>query len=314
MNKISNDDEKMYEQLQKLLKESSWEDVEDFINVNPSLNLNKDLPNNKKPISMIFEKFLEDENKDVKLLKQKIMFLHSSGATLDQVTLNNEPVWFLSALQTKDEDIIDYFLKASEPDNRPWDSYQAFLYACQEDVPVKVLRSLITDPFIDVSEVNEAGENALFFAASQKDRLAADRVFSLLHSGINIDSLNKNRETPLFSAVEEGVSKSIKLLLTANANPNALDIDGNTPLFKVHFNSNITDEEKEDIKKKVTYLLEAGASLDVENNMGQKLRDKPEFKEWLEWMDKLVEKKEISALVREIPTSNANKNTIKVKM
>ena len=48
--------------------------------------------------------------------------------------------------------------------------------------------------------------------------------------------------------------------------------------------------------------------------MGQKLRDKPEFKEWLEWMDKLVEKKEISALVREIPTSNANKNTIKIKM
>ena len=39
-----------------------------------------------------------------------------------------------------------------------------------------------------------------------------------------------------------------------------------------------------------------------------------EFKEWLEWMDKLVEKKEISALVREIPTSNANKNKIKVKM
>lgn len=314
MNKISNDDEKMYEQLQTLLKESEWEDVEDFINVTPSLNLNKDLPNNKKPISMIFENFLEAEDKNVKLLKQKIMFLHANGATLDQTTLNNEPVWFLSALQTKDADIIDCFLKASEPDNRPWDSYQAFLYACQEDVPLKALRSLITDPFIDVSEVNEVGENALFFAASQKDSLAADRVFSLLHSGITIDSLNKNKETPLFSAVEEGVSKSIKLLLTADANPNALDIDGNTPLFKVHFSSNISDEEKEDIKKKVVYLLEAGASLDIENNMGQKLRDKPEFKEWLEWMNKLAVKEEISALVREIPTSHINKNTIKVKM
>ena len=44
-----------------------------------------------------------------------------------------------------------------------------------------------------------AGENALFFAASQKDRLAADRVFSLLHSGISIDSLNKNKSVFLIN-------------------------------------------------------------------------------------------------------------------
>lgn len=311
----NNEHEKKYELLQQYLQDSSWEQVEKLVNTDSTLNLNSELPNGKKSISIVIEKFFANEKRDVDDLERKILFLHENGATLDQVTVNNEPVWFLSALQTKKPSLISAFLKASEPSNRPWNAYQAFLYACQEEVPTQSLREIIRDPFINVEETNEAGENALFFASSQKDSLAAERVFMLLHTGIDVNSVNKNAETPLFSAMEEGASKSIKLLLTVGANPNALDMDGNTPLFKVKTKSSMSEEEKEDLKKKVSYLLESGASLDITNKSGQKLRDKAEFKDWIGWMEEIVAKNEVSALVREIPKVHEKvRHSVKMKI
>lgn len=270
-------------EFQTVLETLDAEKIRDFITKNPEIDVNERLPNSKLPVSVLFDKYNENKSADVSPLKNSIYVLHELNADLNQKEIFNEPVWFLNAISTKDKELATSFLKASKPEDRPWQSYEALLYACGQDVPASILTAVIQDPYINVNEVNKLNENALFFAASQKDKDAAQRVFSLLHKNIDLECKNVSGETALFSAIQEGSVKTTKLLLTVGFDPNACDLEGNTPISKVKMNEDMDEESKQ----KVIYLIEAGANIDFEVNVG--------------WINDLVEKHELQKSVSSMP-------------
>lgn len=270
---------------QETLESLDSEKIKNFLENNPEINLNERLTNNKLPVSVLFEKYNESKNKEVDVisLKKAITILHDKGADLNQTDLQNEPVWFLSALLSKDKELAINFLKASKPEDRPWKSYEALLYACEKDVPASILMSLIQDSHININETNKLNENALFFAASQKDKESSQRVFSLLHGNVDKECKNELGETALFSAVLEGSAKTTKLLLTVGFDPNACDLEGKTAISKVKINVDMDEENKQ----KVIYLIESGATLDRKVDV--------------DWINDLIEKQELYKSINAMP-------------
>jgi len=304
------------EQTEIFIKNGEFEEAINHINKN-KLNINGFLPSGQRIISSLFNIYQNSDNKDIEVLKDNILFFHEKGIDLNQIGLdkdNAEP-WLIKSLQLKDKELVSWFLKSSEPDDRPWTSYQALLFACQNDVPLEILRSLLEDPFINPNDLNEMEENSLFVAASGNDELAPNRVFSLLHHNVNRNETNKNLENALFCAAQDGSSKTLKLLLTAGVDPNQLDIEGNTPISKIKLNDNMTEEEKEESKNKVKFLIEAGAFLDIKNYSGQSPKENPLFKDWIEWMSEI--ENNIKARMEKFMLSNNVKESLpsrKVKM
>ena len=70
--------------------------------------------------------------------------------------------------------------------------------------------------------------------------------------------------TPLYAAVNEGHIEIVKLLLANNADVNAADKDGNTPLHRVFITLMIKD-----INGMVELLLSHKADVNAMNNKGE---------------------------------------------
>lgn len=270
---------------------------------------------NKNIITWLLGNLNELSEENIENFKNNIIALHNKGLDLNQKKLEkDENPWFLEILTLQDAELSAKFLKASNPEDRPWKSYQALLYACQNGSPFSTLTDLVRDKYINVNDVNDQEENGLFFAASQTDKWAEQRIFTLLHKGLNPNAKNKNGETPLFYSVNHGTVKATKILLTGYSDPNAMDLEGNTPLNTIELKESLTEEEKTKIKSQIELLIEAGAKLDIKNNQGIAPLDKECFKDWIKWMSALEEKTKMESDLKEDFTKHlhVNKKVIKV--
>lgn len=256
-----------------------------------NIDINDVKLDNKKIISWLLSNLSELNEETISNFKNTIIELHNAGLNLNQKEIGlEETPWFLEVLILQDSELSRQFLQASNPEDRPWKSYQALLYACQDGSPFTTLTDLIKDKNIDVEDVNDQEENAMFFAATQTDKYAEQRIFTLLHKGLDPNKKNKMGETPLFYSVNHGTVKATKMLLTGNADPNVVDLDGNTPLNTINIKEGLLEEEIEKIKNQVVLLIESGAKIDLKNNQGVSPMDKECFQDWLKWMVPLVEK------------------------
>jgi len=84
----------------------------------------------------------------------------------------------------------------------------------------------------------------------------------LVKYGGDININNKGNETPLMSAVVAGDLKSVKYLLSNGANPNNVNLSGKSAIMMIDINAPYITIE---IAK---LLIEAGASVNVEDNQG----------------------------------------------
>jgi len=83
-------------------------------------------------------------------------------------------------------------------------------------------------------------------------------IETLIKAGADIETLNNNKETPLFTAVQAGEPAYIQLLIEAGAELNIFNNEGQTPLIAAATRKN----KKEDIIK---LLLDSGADASIKD-------------------------------------------------
>jgi ankyrin repeat protein len=110
---------------------------------------------------------------------------------------------------------------------------------------VDIARHLITAG-VDVDARNNGGSSALHWASSVAIEDISRSLISLLLSpssdigmssstqtGIYVNTINHAGETPLHWAVDWLRPHAVEALLDAGADPNKVDVDGNSPLHKI---------------------------------------------------------------------------------
>ena len=104
----------------------------------------------------------------------------------------------------------------------------------------------------------QSAEVRLFEAIDDGKPLVAEGI--LAHSKLDVNALNKERETPLHRAVEKGMKELTAMLLRMGARPNARSATGETPLHLAALNADPIFTE---------LLLAAGADPKVHNDHGE---------------------------------------------
>ncbi|HAA59112.1 MAG TPA: hypothetical protein DCE42_30435 [Myxococcales bacterium] len=112
---------------------------------------------------------------------------------------------------------------------------------------------------------NKWGESLLHVAATDG---STDAVTWLIQKGLPVDIKDTKHHTPLFALLSPSATAKnknrlavLKLLISKGANPNAIDLEGKTPLLEATVLS-----DNQDI---AIALIKHGASLDVTNNLNQ---------------------------------------------
>ena len=96
-----------------------------------------------------------------------------------------------------------------------------------------------------------------------------DQIKKHLDAGVNVDEL-ADGQSPLHYAAGGGMFESISLLIENNADVNAKDKHGNTPLHLVSVKGEkkIIKKGKQDLSKTIELLTTGGADLNVQNELG----------------------------------------------
>jgi len=104
----------------------------------------------------------------------------------------------------------------------------------------------------------QSAETRLFEAIDDGKPLVAEGI--LTRSKLDVNALNKERETPLHRAVEKGMKEVTAMLLRMGARPNARSTTGETPLHLAALHADPLFAE---------LLLSAGADVKVRNEHGE---------------------------------------------
>lgn len=117
---------------------------------------------------------------------------------------------------------------------------------------------------VDLNETDCSGRNALMYALV--DNLDIEIIRLLIKSGVQVNSTDNQKWTPLHYATNAQNLEAVKSLLENNAEIEAKDIFGNTPLWRCVMNNNSNPEI-------IQLLLKKGASPNNKNNSGNSARD-----------------------------------------
>ena len=139
---------------------------------------------------------------------------------------------------------------------------------------------------VDINQYDGNGNTALILAVKARN---FEMIRLFLENGVDVNLPDKNKlQSPLHFSCKSGISTSALMLLKAGADPNALDIDGSTPLicacisdFTIfvmlastdkHLTSQLlkklmTDSTNKDMEI-FTMLLEHGAKINIKNKYG----------------------------------------------
>lgn len=96
-----------------------------------------------------------------------------------------------------------------------------------------------------------------------------DQIKKHLDAGVNVDEL-ADGQSPLHYAAGGGMSEAISLLIENNADVNAKDKHGNTPLHLVSLKGEkkIIKKGKQDLSKTIELLTTGGAHINAQNEQG----------------------------------------------
>lgn len=150
-------------------------------------------------------------------------------------------------------------------------------------LPFSDSRMLLLNKTSDMNFRDSATNKSLLDYAIESEN--GNIIQSLINKKIDVNKANSQLKTSLHIAIDTNVSSDInKLLLDANANPNARDNQGDTPLHtsakRVMFMNQLTENQSNNAK----LLLEYKGDPSAKNNKGKSPMD---FAILSEFMDSL---------------------------
>lgn len=152
------------------------------------------------------------------------------------------------------------------------------LHDAVQDDSLATVEALFKQQEIDVNELDEYSQTALWWAAERNN---TDIMDYLIKKNADVNAPDLEGSTPLHIAALEGNHEAVKLLLENKAKPNLKDSKGNTPLHDAARGENwqypskdpafkkCTPEKLEDYERTISLLKEHGASITVKNNKKQ---------------------------------------------
>ena len=126
-----------------------------------------------------------------------------------------------------------------------------------ESGDMELTKFLITNG-ANVNSLMQDGVSLIGYAIAQNNM---DLLQILIENGANVNNTNGDSwaDTPLMTASRLGLDNVVRILLTRNADINAVDMNGNTALHTAALNSQLSV---------VKLLLEKNPNLDIQNKVG----------------------------------------------
>lgn len=134
------------------------------------------------------------------------------------------------------------------------------------------MRDLGADITKEVNSVNEDGKTGLYTAVESGDVETAKKLIKL---GADTNIVDKMGQTPLHKAAALAMFELVKLLINNGAKLNAQQEDGYTPLMYSALTARVVIDREvvDETKKIIEYLLLHGADKNMTNSNGQKAAD-----------------------------------------
>ncbi|KAK5989098.1 Ankyrin-R-like protein [Cladobotryum mycophilum] len=131
----------------------------------------------------------------------------------------------------------------------------------------KVVRVLLSKPDVDVDALDLDQRSPLHIAALLKQSTDTEESMEmLLKAKAEVNGEDEKRNTPLHLAATNGYSKLVKLLLEAGANPNIINITGESPL---HCAADSKRAQEGEAQACVAALLNRDAEMNIQDNNKQ---------------------------------------------
>lgn len=157
-----------------------------------------------------------------------------------------------------------------------------------EDAGRKLVRILLAAGADPASQETQHGRTALHTAAMIND---VELVKVILDAGVDVNIRNLRNTIPLHVALARGAKSCVELLLSARANCNLQDDDGDNAF---HIAADTGKMIRENLHWIIHMLTDPDAAVDVKNHSGKTLRDYLESipREWIseDLMEALLEK------------------------
>lgn len=188
---------------------------------------------------------------------KKVIELLSSGADLNTVVGDNDKRNLLHhASQKGHSNLIEFLIEKGIDVNSLDKRGRTPLYLSCLDRQLNSARTLISKG----ADIDISGEHNPLDIASSNSYEGTEIVELLLENNANVNQICRGTKvTPLMGALHQTKTKALKLLLNAGANPNHIDINGDSPLGRV---------SEHEFPEHVNLLLEFKGNINYQNSSG----------------------------------------------
>lgn len=209
--------------------------------------------------------------------KKMIETLFNNGAKLDEKAVSI----LVDGFSINKLDVLKIFLSHGMDINAKSSNGNTFLHKLadshideENSQSVTDVAKFLIDSGIDIDAVNNDGKTALSTATwSPKSKLPLLKV--LLDSGANIEAPDQSQRRPLIRLCTnyyDAIMPELKFVLERNANPNAVDKQGNTALTALAFSGRMDEEA-------AALLMMHGADPSIQNNQGYSVANDKRYAE-----------------------------------
>lgn len=203
------------------------------------------------------------KSKSVSLLLSKNMDVNIRGENGDT------PI--MGASRGRYHSLVNYLIKNGADVNLPNSNGDTPLSVSVSQLDKDNIKSLLNAGAN--TEIKNSFGNPLILEACKVDafanqKIAFDIIELLLAKNANINASNKYGNTPLAYAINRKNNKLIQFLIEKGADPSGKDPNGNTPLHKTILAAGFDRLKNKDLSDILETLLESGADPNVKNGMG----------------------------------------------
>lgn len=247
-------------ELKRLLEKKEFDMALNYVK-EKSPDLDTLFNNNKKPLDYLMNAYYEEsQNGNGENIKDLIKEFHNNGMSLEE---NKDNPYLYVAVHLNDEELTNWFLKSNayNKDERAI----ALSLSFAEDVNGKIFTKMLQN-FPEIGKDEEYKKELLFTMSEYGYSGAENKMFMLMHNSQGINVKNNQEQTIIHNLAMYGSTRILKAALSSHEiDVNDIDINGDTPLFKVSSIDVNGNKDYVAIKNKVKLLVESGVNVLLKN-------------------------------------------------